>query len=73
MIKSAKTIKRHWEGVLKWKKSQINNGLLEGLNSLIPAAKRKARGYKKPHLKIMVYLLTGKLNSNKVNKECLLT
>ncbi len=32
-------------GVLQWKKSQINNGLLEGLNSLIQAAKAKAGGF----------------------------
>ena len=73
VIKAAKTIKRHWDGVLKWKQSQISNGLLEGLNSLIQAAKRRARGYKKPHFKIMVYLLTGKLDFTKVNKECLPT
>ena len=73
MIKAAKTIKRHWDGVLKWKQSQISNGLLEGLNSLIQAAKRKARGYKKPHFKIIVYLLTGKLDFSKVNEEYLPT
>ena len=33
MVKVAKTIKRHWDGILRWKESQINNGLLEGLNS----------------------------------------
>lgn len=73
IIKAAKIIKRHWDGVLNWKNSQINNGLLEGLNSVIQAAKRKARGYKKPHFKIMVYLLTGKLDFTKVNKACLPT
>ena len=73
MIKAAKTIKRHWDGVLSWKASQINNGLLEGLNSVIQAAKRKARGYKKPHFKIMAYLLTGKLDFTQVNKSCLPT
>lgn len=73
MVKAAKTIKRHWDGVLNWKESQINNGLLEGLNSVIQAAKRKARGYKKPHFKIMVYLLTGKLDFARVNKACLPT
>lgn len=73
IIKAAKTIKRHWNGVLQWKDSQINNGLLEGLNSVIQAAKRKARGYKKPHYKIMVYLLTGKLDFTRVNKTCLPT
>ncbi len=73
MVKAAKTIKRHWDGVLNWKESQINNGLLEGLNSVIQAAKRKARGYKKPHFKIMVYLLTGKLDFTRVNNACLPT
>ncbi len=36
------TIKRHWEGVVKWFDSKINNGILEGLNSLIQVAKEKA-------------------------------
>jgi transposase len=62
MIKAASTIKRHWDGILQWKESQINNGILEGLNSIIQAAKRKARGYKSEHFKAMAYLLTGKLN-----------
>ena len=72
IIKVAKTIKKHWDGVIQWKKSQVNNGILEGLNSVIQAAKRKARGYKKNHFKIIAYLLTGKLNFAKVNK-CLPT
>ena len=35
MIKAAKTIKRHWDGIVKWFESKINNGILEGLNSVI--------------------------------------
>jgi len=73
MITVAKTIKRHWDGILKWKESQINNGILEGLNSVLQAAKRKARGYKKPHFKIIAYLLTGKLNFSRINSNCLPT
>jgi transposase len=65
--KAAKTIKNHWQGILQWKLSQINNGILEGLNSVIQAAKRKARGYKFEHFKIMAYLLTGKLNLRAFN------
>jgi len=67
MIAVAKTIKRHWDGVLAWKTSQINNGILEGLNSIIQAAKRKARGYKIEHFKVMAYLLTGNLDFHKIN------
>jgi transposase len=70
MVKVAKTIKSHWEGILRWKVSQINNGILEGLNSVLQAAKRKARGYKANHFMTMAYLLTGKLNFFKVNKFC---
>lgn len=65
--KVARMIKRHWDGILRWKDSQINNGILEGLNSVIQAAKRKARGYKVEHFKTMAFLLTGKFNFNTIN------
>ncbi len=68
--KAAKTIKRHWDGIVKWYESKINNGILEGLNSVIQAAKSKARGYKTfKNYKIIVYLLTGKLDFNLVNSK----
>jgi len=38
---AAYTMKRHWNGLLRWS-SKINNGILEKLNSLIQAAKAKA-------------------------------
>jgi transposase len=61
--KAAYTIKRHWDGVLQWFKSQINNGILEGINSLIQAAKARARGYRtNKNLIAMIYLIGGKLN-----------
>ena len=64
---AAKTIKRHWSGVLRWYDSKINNGILEGLNSLIQAAKAKARGYRTfKNLKTIIYMLTGKLDYNKI-------
>jgi transposase len=50
--------------VLRWHHSRINNGLLEGLNSLIQAAKRRARGYRSSrNYKAMIYLVAGKLNA----------
>ena len=70
MIKAAKTIKRHYDGILRWFESKINNGILEGLNSVIQAAKSKARGYKTfKNYKIIVYLLTGKLDFSLVNRR----
>lgn len=63
VIEAARTIKRHWNGILRWFNSRIANGLIEGINSLIQAAKAKARGYRSiRNLKAMVYLLTGKLD-----------
>ena len=63
MIEAARTIKRHWHGILRWFNSRIANGLIEGINSLVQAAKAKARGYRSiRNLKAMVYLLVGKLD-----------
>lgn len=65
MIAAARTIKRHWDGVLRWFHSRISNGLLEGLNSLIQAAKAKARGYRSQrNMATMIYLIAGKLKFN---------
>ena len=65
---AAYTIKRHWDGVLKWFESKINNGILEGLNSIIQACKAKARGYKTTkNFKIIAYLVTGDLKFEKIN------
>lgn len=63
MIDAAHTVKRHWNGILRWFDSKIANGLIEGINSLVQAAKAKARGYRSMrNLKAMVYLLAGKLD-----------
>ncbi len=67
---AAKTIKNHWDGILSWKKTQINNGILEGLNSVIQAAKSKARGFKNSeYMKTIAYIMTGKLDFDKINKH----
>lgn len=63
MIEAARTVKRHWDGILRWFDSKIANGLIEGINSLVQAAKAKARGYRSiRNLKAIVYLLAGKLD-----------
>ena len=62
MKKAAYTIKNHWDGVLRWFTSRINNGIIEGINSLIQAAKARARGYRTERTLItMIYLIAGKL------------
>ena len=63
MIQAAKTIKKHWAGVLRWFTSRINNGVLEAINSLIQSAKAKARGFRNSrYLITMIYLIAGKLD-----------
>ncbi|MCC7290425.1 MAG: transposase [Phycisphaerales bacterium] len=63
MIKAAKTIKKHWAGVLRWFTSRISNGAVEAINGLSQSAKRKARGFRSSdYLMTMVYLITGKLD-----------
>ncbi len=63
MIDAARTVKHHWHGILRWFDSRIANGLIEGINSLVQAAKAKARGYRSTrNLKAIVYLLAGKLD-----------
>jgi len=63
VIDAAHTIRAHQPGILRWFTSHITNGLLEGLNSLVQAAKAKARGYRTyRNLKAMIYLLAGKLD-----------
>lgn len=59
---AAYTIKNHWSGVLRWFTSRISNGTLEGINSLVQAAKARARGYRtSKNLISMIYLISGKL------------
>lgn len=63
MIEAARTVKRHWQGILRWFDSKIANGLIEGINSLVQAAKAKARGYRSTrNLKAIIYLLAAKLD-----------
>lgn len=61
--KFARTLREHWHGVVRWWQSRISNGLLEGLHSLVQAAKRRARGYRSTRNYIaMIYLVVGKLD-----------
>jgi transposase len=56
------TVEAHWDGIIAWQQSRLSNGLLEGTNSLVQAAKRRARGYRsKAKMITIVYLIAGKL------------
>jgi transposase len=56
------TVVAHWDGIIAWQQSRLSNGLLEGTNSLVQAAKRRARGYRsKAKMITIIYLIAGKL------------
>ena len=55
-----KLVETHWDGIVGWHDSRISNGLLEGTNSLIQAAKARARGYRsKTKMITIIYLIAG--------------
>lgn len=55
-------VEAHWDGIVAWTNTRISNGLLEGTNSLIQTAKRRARGYRnKQKMITIIYLIAGKL------------
>ena len=63
IIDLARTIRRHQAGILRWFTSKINNGILEGINSLVQAAKAKARGYRSHrNFANIIYLIAAKLD-----------
>jgi transposase len=61
--KVARTVQRYRDGILRWFDSKIANGLIEGINSLVQAAKAKARGYRSlRNLIAITYLIAGKID-----------
>ena len=62
MIKVANTLQSRAEEILAYFKARTTNAIAEGINSIIQAAKRKARGYNTIRGYIsMIYLVAGKL------------
>jgi len=65
MIKFSNTVVSHWTGITNYINTKISNGLIEGINSKIQLAKRRARGYSNINNFInMVYFIAGKLKYN---------
>jgi len=61
-IKFTNTLKSHWSGIVNYFKSKLTNGILEGINSKIQLAKRRARGFRNNDNFInMIYFIAGKL------------
>jgi len=59
----ARAIKAHWNGVLQFITSRITTGIVEGLNSKIKTAMKRAYGFKSfVYLRTIIYLVAGKLD-----------
>lgn len=64
-IAFANTVQAHWSGIVNYITSRISNGVLEGINSKIQLAKRRARGFRNTTNFInMIYFTCGKLKFN---------
>jgi transposase len=62
IAKFANSVKAHWSGITAYFETKVTNGILEGINSKIQLAKRRARGYRNPRNFInMIYFISGKL------------
>jgi len=62
VIAVAKTIKNHWQGILNFTRTRITNGIVEGINSKIKTALKRAYGFKQfVYYRTIIYLVAGKL------------
>jgi transposase len=58
----ARMVKSNWNGILNYFNSRLTSGIMESINSLVQAARNRARGYRNVRNFItMIYLLAGKL------------
>lgn len=62
VIQAARTIKRYWKGVVGFLDARVTNGMVEGLNSKIKTAMKRAYGFKHVgYLRTIIYLVAGRL------------
>ena len=70
LIKFGNTVKSHWSGIVNFIKTRISNGVLEGINSKIQLAKKRARGYRNmDNFIAMIYFIAGKLKFDYPHKS----
>jgi transposase len=62
-VKLAKTVKRHWAGILAFYPHRITSAAIESINGIIQTARRRARGFRNfENLKAICYWMAGNLN-----------
>jgi transposase len=62
VIQATRTLKRYWKDVVYFLDARVTNGMVEGLNSKINTAMKRAHGFKHVgYLRIIIYLVAGRL------------
>ena len=65
MARVARTIRSKLSGILHYFRRRLTSAVIEGLNSMVQAARARARGYRVPEtFKAMIYLIAGRLQFN---------
>lgn len=63
LLRAVETVRTHADGILAYYRKRITTALMEGLNSLMQAARSRARGYRNPNtFKTMIYLIAARLD-----------
>ena len=61
-------ILNHFDGIIAWTQTRQTNGILEAINGLFQAAKRRARGYGAfETMRTVIFLVAGNLNFPSIN------
>ncbi len=59
-VEAARTVRRHFDGILAYIKDRLTNGLVEGINNRLRVIARRAYGYHSPDsLTAILYLCCG--------------
>jgi len=65
MIKVAKSIQAHWDGIVAYLETRMTKAGAEAVNGIIQTAKRKARGFRSfEYFQTIIYLIGSKLKFN---------
>ncbi len=65
MRTAAKTIRKNMQGILNYYRRRMSSGVIEGFNSVVQAARARARGYRNSRtFQTIIYLIGGRLQFN---------
>lgn len=65
MRRAAQTIRKNLQGILNYYRRRLTSGVIEGFNSVVQAARARARGYRNSKtFQTMIYLIGGRLQFN---------